>query len=508
MDLTLDDLVRWQPGRFRLLQPEANPRAALAVELSWAAMIRAGTPVLPQLRGGELIIVPAARLRELREREDIGWQQILSQLASFEPAGVLTDDRGVEPPPGLIFLTSDEPLTDDIEARLNREIIERRGDLYALGSELARELSAASIRGVDLESLLEIAAQIGEIAIALVAASGAVIARSRADLLPEGLPLDPDRPGIPFFHAGYEWVSHPVRSLGLPEGVFLVGGIEPEAPADRARLVLEQTAESLGMLFDRLPPVETLSRQREIERLLEQIIVHGTLTPAAKRRFAHLAAGLGLEAPFRLLSGPAVGERHGGTARELRFHHAGLEFLVVTDAHYREMGRSDPQLVASASVERVEDLAAHLPAVRAVAELMCAGVLGTGPVDLAESASEAAPLALLLAGLASEQAAQTLRAYADAHLAALEAYDRERGADLLQTLEAYLRAGASVAGAAAALGVHRNTLAYRIARIEEVGALDLDDPETRFDLQLALMIRRVLAPQGCDGGWSGGASAA
>ena len=492
MDLTLDDLVRWQPGRFRTLQPEADPRAALAVELSWAAMIRAGTPVLPAVRGGELIIVPAARLRELREREHIGWRQILEQLALLKPSGVLTDDRSVEPVPGLIFLFSDEPIPDDLEARLNREIIERRGDLYALGSELARELSAASIRGLELEALLAIAAQVGEIDVALVAGSGAVIARSHPDVLPEGLPLDPDRLGIPFPHGGRDWVSHPVRSLALPEGVVLVGGIEPEAPADRARLVLEQTAESLGMLFDRLPPVKELSPQREIERLLEQIIVQGTLTPVGRRRFNHMAAELRLEGPLRLLALPGGGERRGGSARELRFRHAGLEFLVTSDARFRETLRAGERLVASEPVENVEDLAAQLPAVRAAAELLCAGVLAGGVVDLAEPAVREAPLALLLAGLASDRAARALRAFADARLAALDAYDRERGAELVKTLEAYLLAGASVAGAAEALGVHRNTLAYRIARIEEVGELDLDDPATRFDLHLALVIRHVL----------------
>ena len=35
------------------------------------------------------------------------------------------------------------------------------------------------------------------------------------------------------------------------------------------------------------------------------------------------------------------------------------------------------------------------------------------------------------------------------------------------------------------LQLHRNTLVYRLQRIEEIGALDLEDAETRLSLQVA-----------------------
>jgi DNA-binding PucR family transcriptional regulator len=73
-----------------------------------------------------------------------------------------------------------------------------------------------------------------------------------------------------------------------------------------------------------------------------------------------------------------------------------------------------------------------------------------------------------------------------------DGYDRDRNAELVHTLSVFLDSGATVAAAARELGVHRNTLSYRIARIEEVAGLGLDDPATRFDLQLAIAIRRVL----------------
>jgi DNA-binding PucR family transcriptional regulator len=44
----------------------------------------------------------------------------------------------------------------------------------------------------------------------------------------------------------------------------------------------------------------------------------------------------------------------------------------------------------------------------------------------------------------------------------------------------------SVSPTAAALGVHPQTVRYRIARLRELFGAALDDPESRFELQLAL----------------------
>jgi purine catabolism regulator len=42
--------------------------------------------------------------------------------------------------------------------------------------------------------------------------------------------------------------------------------------------------------------------------------------------------------------------------------------------------------------------------------------------------------------------------------------------------------------AATSLGVHRNTVAYRVARLEELADWDLTDPDLRFALELAVRI--------------------
>ena len=62
---------------------------------------------------------------------------------------------------------------------------------------------------------------------------------------------------------------------------------------------------------------------------------------------------------------------------------------------------------------------------------------------------------------------------------------------LLETLEAYLAKG-SVKEAAAALGLHRHTVLYRLEKLKELLGGDLDVPATRLRLQLALDLRKLL----------------
>lgn len=86
-----------------------------------------------------------------------------------------------------------------------------------------------------------------------------------------------------------------------------------------------------------------------------------------------------------------------------------------------------------------------------------------------------------------------LRAFQRDVLGALEAADAARRSEFIRTLDAFLRAGGNHMRAARDLNVHRNTLIYRLERIQELlGGSSLEDPETRLNLQLALKIRAAL----------------
>lgn len=64
-------------------------------------------------------------------------------------------------------------------------------------------------------------------------------------------------------------------------------------------------------------------------------------------------------------------------------------------------------------------------------------------------------------------------------------------AELARTAEVYLDCAGQAGRAAAELGIHRQTLYYRLSRIEKLTGLDLDDGEARLLLHMALKAARL-----------------
>jgi GAF domain-containing protein len=89
-------------------------------------------------------------------------------------------------------------------------------------------------------------------------------------------------------------------------------------------------------------------------------------------------------------------------------------------------------------------------------------------------------------------APDALRRFAATALRRVEAHEERHGGDLLRTLQAWLAAGCSTAATAEALVVHRNTVSYRLGRIEQLTRRSLRDNGVRLELQLALMIRDIV----------------
>jgi purine catabolism regulator len=86
-----------------------------------------------------------------------------------------------------------------------------------------------------------------------------------------------------------------------------------------------------------------------------------------------------------------------------------------------------------------------------------------------------------------------LRAFADAMLAPLDAYDRAHDGELIGSLQAFLQHNARWETAAAQLFVHRHTLRYRMRKVEELTGRDLTSSFDRMEFWLALRARDLLA---------------
>ena len=99
--------------------------------------------------------------------------------------------------------------------------------------------------------------------------------------------------------------------------------------------------------------------------------------------------------------------------------------------------------------------------------------------------------------LATTPNAERRASFVSYELELLDQLDALDGTNHVETLAAYLNCGRNVASAAKRLHMHKNSLYYRIQRIEEAAGVDLSDEHTCFSLQLALALRG-LGPRPAD----------
>jgi DNA-binding PucR family transcriptional regulator len=70
----------------------------------------------------------------------------------------------------------------------------------------------------------------------------------------------------------------------------------------------------------------------------------------------------------------------------------------------------------------------------------------------------------------------------------LQEHDRARGSDLVRTLRTYFAAGTNASEAADRLFLHRNSMLYRLERIQKLIGLDLKDDRVALALRLGLLV--------------------
>ncbi len=97
----------------------------------------------------------------------------------------------------------------------------------------------------------------------------------------------------------------------------------------------------------------------------------------------------------------------------------------------------------------------------------------------------------LLTILADEFPAEA-RSFVDETLGKLVEYDRANRSDLVETLRVCLESNLNVSEAAGRLHVHRNTLLYRLRRVEEISGWNLEDPDSRLALHLAMKLHDLI----------------
>ena len=83
------------------------------------------------------------------------------------------------------------------------------------------------------------------------------------------------------------------------------------------------------------------------------------------------------------------------------------------------------------------------------------------------------------------------RSFYDQIIGPLDRYDQRHRSNLVQTITAYFNHHGNISQTAETLFIHRNTLLYRLDRIQEMTGQNLDDPDERLALQLALKLWQI-----------------
>lgn len=82
--------------------------------------------------------------------------------------------------------------------------------------------------------------------------------------------------------------------------------------------------------------------------------------------------------------------------------------------------------------------------------------------------------------------------YCEEKLRKLEEYDHANGTYLQDTLVAYYMSGFSVSKSAEALFIHRNSLQYRLNKIQELLGMELDDYMEYLELVNCILVKRLM----------------
>lgn len=521
--------------------------AGLGREVTWATRLRPTPPAFSHLSGGELVLLPPDVLAQLDERLTL--DAAVRQLAGFGVAAV----AHVGPVPKAARVAADAaglallqlPKTADLgplEREASRLITERRRDVQRRGQEVGRRLMELAIAGEPLAGMIRGLADLAQRAVALQGRDGRLLAyhapagtapRAQVEPLlatdqPElarwlhetaaGSAADPPTETYPLDAALTRLVAPVIGRGGLLGSLSLIvprGGDTPEDAAVTAR-----GAEACAVVLAREDAAASARREVELH-VLDEVLdgalrSETTLLQQAKR------LGHDLLAPHVALiarvdpTGPVRVHGRDGRPTALAETLARVGAARAARALWRVRNNSAEVAWPTAAATDIEAIARRLHADLAGAAPAGAAIslgVGTARAGIAgirqshHEARQALSLGRRLHGpghltrfdelgvyrvIFAAEGLPEVRGFHDEALGALLDYDRLNTADLIRTLDAYFAARCSPKEAAGVLGVHRNTVLYRLDRIREITGQDLDDAATRLRLQLALHVHLAL----------------
>ncbi len=534
------------PATTRVAAGEAN----LDREVTWATRLRSAPPAFEHLSGGEIVMLPPRVLEELDERLTLA--DAVQQLATFNVAAIAVtttpnararDAANAVGIPLLVLPRSTE--LGPLERQTARFITEQRRAIQHRGQEVTRQLMELAIAGEPLDEQVTTLARLAQRAVVVEGRDGRLLAANT----PDGEKLTPSMQEL--VRATRDRIGPWLRTVATTSaaepatGTFdgmdgwrrviapvvgrdgLLGSLSLLVDGDGATAAYQVlTARGAAACAVTLARDQAAAHaRREVELNVLDEILDGALRSEISLGQQLKRLGHDIEQPHVALivrSNTEDGISRVRTQRLSLFEEGVQRAAVRAGAKvlWRVRGSSaeiiwpvsDPTQVPQIADALRADVH-HALSQGGVQESVSVGVgrVGSGFDGVRQSHHEARQALML--GKRVRGAGQVtlfdqlgvyrlifaaehlpeMQGFLEETLGSLLAYDRDHGADLVRTLEAFFEANCSPKETAQLLHVHRNTVLYRLDRIAAIMKVDLNDPDTRLRLHLALHVRLALA---------------
>lgn len=479
-EITLRDLIAWEP-HLRLL---SNGRLVgnedpLDRDVEWVVTARTGAPMLPSLRGGELVLMPHRIVME----SGVPLAMLISELSGQPVAGVVIDHPAT-PPNGVALPILGVPIiSNELESDINRLLTSRRGDLLRTGADIERTIAELTARDARPGELIELLSARLNLGITVTTSSGAILFSTTEH--GESRPSAANYPG----QNGAEWIKQQL----MGQRMLWIG---PVAPNQRAlgRLVIRRLRDGIQRSLDQADATAPHGSARI--QALNALLQPSTGTSSEQLAANALRAGIPVGTQLRVAL-YVPGDRDADVRRRIAtfgsLHDAGTLdgyaacILTLQEPRARTVMVSSPvaqdspvNIAVSAPIPSARQLPEAVRQVRFIGGLQQRRLLLRNEVQFDDNVHLGAFRLLY-----DRWGAPDLHRYVDSLVGQLLREDR-RGL-LRETLRVYLEYGGAQRPTSERLGIHRNTLTYRMRQIRSVLDLDPDDPKGRLGLHLALL---------------------
>ncbi len=476
--------------------------------ITWPVVARAVAPLFTELHGNEFALLSIRTLRDIDPPLSLAmlFERLLSvPVAALAVVGQIdqsTIDLADLHCIPLLQLDEDVDIRT-VERELQRLVSDFEAQTDRRAAQIALEMGELALIGAGISAMITVLASRTGKSVSLYSAKGELFCadtlRSTNIILPEYTPAL----GRTHLH-GFEYFCEALRAGEHILGFLVIFGI---SLSDSDKATIKRATMALALEFTKaqaLSAAEARFRGNFVEQVLSGQLADQLTVQQRAREFGYVfkdpqratllcadtATIVALQAQFAKII-----ETH---ALHLPWieHEAGVLCFVPDE---------DVPPSKSATIKQLTlILRGKFPKLRIVQGRAAVkitdwkqSVIDAEQVRKLPDAGKAEPISFDMIG--SYQLLLSMIQHEDAytfyrrHLGKLLDYDRDQNAELMQTLIVYFDVSGNLARTAEALHVHRNTLLYRLTRISQICAIDLEDPETRLCIWISVKFHALFA---------------